>query len=118
MSRYRFFRKLRNSSSSRCYRYPPPVLSITESLEYGFAEMLQRLAFTVIGAIMIWWSWMLLEPQIPKFPNVEWLAVIVGIFTLFLGIRNALSIFKGLTWGQVFLTLLFVAVNAWIIWFA
>ena len=116
MSRYRFFRRLR--SSSRCYGYPPPVLSISESFEYGFAEMLKRFAFTVVGAIMIWWSWMLLEPQISKFPNVEWLTVIVGIFTLFLGIRNVLSIFKGLSWGQVILTLLFVAINAYLVWFA
>jgi len=115
MSRYRFFRRLGNSS--RCYRYPPPVLSITESLEYGFAEMLQRVAFTIIGAIMIWWSWMLLEPQIPKFPNLDWLVIIVAIFTLLLGIRNVLSLFKDVTWGQAFLTLLFVAVNAYLIWF-
>jgi len=116
MSRYRFFRRLRNSS--RCYRYPSPVLSISESLEYGFAESLRRVAFAIIGAIMIWWSWGLLEPQIPKFPNVEWLTVIVAVFTLFLGIRNVLSIFKGLSWGQVFLTLLFVAINAYLVWFA
>ena len=113
--RLKFFKRL---GSSRCYKYPPPVLSISESIEYGFAETLQKVAFTIIGAIMIWWSWILLEPQISKFPNVEWLTVIVGIFTLFLGIRNVLSIFKGLSWGQVFLTLVFVAVNAYLIWFA
>ena len=115
MSRYKYFRRL---NGRRCYRYPPPVLSISESFEYGFAEMLQRVAFTIIGAIMIWWSWSLLQPQIPKFPNLDWFIVIVAIFTLLLGIRNVLSIFKGLTWGQVFLTLLFVAINAYLVWFA
>lgn len=115
MSKYKFFRRL---DSSRCYKYPPPVLSITESFEYGFAELVQRAAFTAIGAIMIWWSLVLLEPQVYKFPNLDWLVIIVAVFTLLLGIRNVFSLFKGLTWGQVFLTLLFVAVNACLIWFA
>jgi len=114
MTRLKFFKRL---GSSMCYKYPPPVLSVTESMEYGFAEMLQRVAFTIIGAIMIWWSWILLEPQISAFPNVDWLIVIVAVFTLILGIRNALSLFMDLSWGQVFLTLLFVAVNAYLIWF-
>ena len=116
MSRYRFFKRL-----SRCYHnsyYPLPVMSVTESLSYGFRELIQRLAFTAIGVIMLWWSWSLLLPEISAFPNVDWFTVIIAVFTLLLGIRNALSIFKGLTWGQVFLTLLFVVINAWIIWFA
>jgi len=119
MSRYRFFRRLKGS---RCYynnyRYPPPVLSVTDTLGYGFRELLQRIAFTAIGVIMLWWSWTLLAPEISAFPNVDWFTVIIAVFTLLLGIRNVLSIFKGLTWGQVFLTLLFVVINAWILWFA
>lgn len=114
MSRYRFFRRL----DGKDCRYPPPVLSITDTFGYGFREMLQRLAFTAIGAIMLWWSWVLLEPQISKFPNMDWLTVVVAVVTLILGIRNVISIFRGLSWGQVFLTLLFVAVNVYLIWFA
>jgi len=114
MRGFRFFRRLDGSS----FYTPPPVLSVTESLEIGFAEFLKRLAFTAIGVIMIWWAWTLLAPQIPLFPNMDWFTVIVAFFTIILGIRNALSIFKGLTWGQVFLTLLFVAVNIYLVWFA
>ena len=113
MRSLRFFRRLDGSR----YYTPPPVLSVTETLELGFAELLKRAAFTAIGVIMVWWAWSLLTSQIPRFPNVDWFAVVVGIFTIVLGIRNALSIFKDLTWGQVFLTLLFVVVNAYLLWF-
>lgn len=116
--KYRFFRRLDGVSSSRYYQHPPLTMSIFENIEYGAMELLRRLAFTAIGAIMLWWSWLLLEPQISSFPDVDWLIVLVAVFTLVLGIRNAISIFKGLSWGQVFLTLLFVAINAWLIWFA
>jgi len=113
MKEFRFFKRLKGS---RCY--PAPVMSIFDSIEYSVAELIRRLAFTAIGAIMLWWSWTLLAPEISAFPNVNWFTVIVAIFTLFLGLRNILSIFKGLTWGQVFLTLLFVAINAYLVWFA
>ena len=112
--RLKFFRRLDGKND----KYPAPVLSIVESLEYGVAELVQRLSFTIIGVIMIFWAWQLISQEIQTYPDVNWFYVLVGVVTLLLGIRNALSLFKDVTWGQAFLTLLFVAVNVYLIWFA
>lgn len=120
MRGFRYFRRLdgRRCYTTRRYYATPLTMSIFESIEYGTAELLKRLAFTGIGAIMIWWAWTLISSQISAFPNVDWLTVLVALFTMIIGIRNALSIFRGLSWGHVFLTLLFIAVNVYLVWFA
>ncbi len=86
--------------------------------ERAIVTTVRRFAFTAIGVIMVLWAWSLLWIQILNFPNVDWVATFVGLFSMILGIRNALSFAKGVSWGQAFLTLVFVAVMAYFVWFA
>jgi len=81
-------------------------------------ELVSRLSFTAIGVIMTVWAWSLLSSQIAVFPNIDPITTIIGLFTIVLGIRNILSIIKDVTWGQAFLTLVFVAVMSYLVWFA
>lgn len=86
-------------------------------VDYLTVSLVRRVAFTVIGVIMLFWSWTLLAPQFGAFPNIDPIATLAGIFTAILGIRNALSIIRDVTWGQVFLTICFVAVMTYLLWF-
>jgi len=96
---------------------PATALSIADRISYGFVELVQRAAFTVIGIILLLWAWQVLSAQVASYPRVDWMAVIVGLVALVLGIRNAVSLIKDVSWGQVFFTLLFVVFNAYLIWF-
>jgi len=81
------------------------------------AELIKRGAFTLIGIIMLLWAWTLLAPQFLAFPNIDVIATLLGLFTVILGIRNALSIVKDVTTGQIIITVAFVAVMIYFIWF-
>lgn len=86
-------------------------------VDYLTVSLVRRVAFTAIGVIMTLWAWSLLASQIAVFPNIDPVTVLIGLFTIILGIRNILSIIRDVTWGQAFLTLAFVAVMAYIVWF-
>lgn len=90
---------------------------VTERVTEIPAELIKRGAFTLIGIIMLLWSWTLLAPQFSAFPNIDVVATLLGLFTVILGIRNALSIVKDVTTGQIFITVAFVAAMIYFIWF-
>ena len=116
VERFRFFKNLRESKIN--YKYKKYAFDLFGEIEWGIRELIQRGAFTAIGVIMVMWSWQLLSSQFTLFPNCDWLTVIIATFTLLLGIRNVLSLFKDVTFFQAFLTILFVAVNAYLVWFS
>jgi len=106
----RFFRRLNG--------YPAPVMSVGDALGEVTVSLIRRVSFTVIGIVMVLWSLTILSAQASAFPSVDIVSLFVGIFTLILGIRNALSLFKDVTWGQAFLTIAFVILMAYFVWFA
>jgi len=81
------------------------------------ATLVKRISFMIIGIIMLVWSGGLLLNQVLSFPSIDLITVVVALFTFILGLRNAVSIYKDVSGGQVFLTILFVAVMVYIIWF-